>query len=147
MDGSRDNLPLGLFPLGLRVLDAFFTLLRRRSWRRVPLCRFCTLIRIVSETATVSLWTLPVSFPLLFYPIIVDHGVSFRISVSGLKILHSNSARYFFFPLSSMCDNQVQLLMNLHIVQFQYGLWFLRLSYSSFVQAFQDVIRWDLCHR
>ena len=30
-----------------------------------------------------------------------------------------------------------------HIVQFQYGLEFLRLSYSYFVQSFQDVIRWD----
>ena len=38
------------------------------------------------------------------------------------------------------------LLINLHIVQFQYGLEFLRLSYSEFVQAFQDVIRWDLRH-
>ena len=42
----------------------FHTLLRWRSWRRVRLCRFCTLIRIVSETAIVSFWTLPVSFPL-----------------------------------------------------------------------------------
>ena len=42
----------------------FHTLLRRRSWRRVRLCRFCTLIDIVTETAIVSFWTLPVSFPL-----------------------------------------------------------------------------------
>ena len=40
------------------------TLLRRRSWRRIWLCRFCTLTHIVSETAIVSFWTLPVSFPL-----------------------------------------------------------------------------------
>ena len=40
------------------------TLLRGRSWRMVRLCRVCTLIRIVSATATVSFRTLPVSFPL-----------------------------------------------------------------------------------
>ena len=42
----------------------FHTLLRRRSWRKVRLCRFCMLIHIVSETATVSKRTLPVSFPM-----------------------------------------------------------------------------------
>ena len=56
--------PLGLLPLGLRVLDAFHILLRRRSWRRVRLCQFCTLIDIVTETASVSFRTLPVGFPL-----------------------------------------------------------------------------------
>ena len=38
------------------------------------------------------------------------------------------------------------LLMSLQVIQFRYGLEFPRLSYSSFVQAFQDVIRWDLRH-
>ena len=42
----------------------FHILLRRRSWRRIRLCRFCTLIFIVSETAIVSFWTLLVNFPL-----------------------------------------------------------------------------------
>ena len=41
----------------------FHTLLRTRSWRRIGLCRFCTLIHIVAETAIVSFPTLPVSFP------------------------------------------------------------------------------------
>ena len=40
------------------------TLPRRRSRRRVRLCRFCTLIDIVTETAIVSFRTLPVGFPL-----------------------------------------------------------------------------------
>ena len=39
-------------------------LLRRRSRRRFRLCWFCTLIRIVSETAIVSFRTLPCTFPL-----------------------------------------------------------------------------------
>ena len=40
----------------------FHTLLRRRSWRRIRLCRFCTLVHIVSETEIVSFRTLPASF-------------------------------------------------------------------------------------
>ena len=40
------------------------TLPRWRSRRRIRLCRFCTLIEIVPETAIVSFRTLPVSFPL-----------------------------------------------------------------------------------
>ena len=75
------------------------TLLRRRSRRKIRLCRFCTLIQIVSETAIVSFRTLPVSFPLptisktslftLFCHLILDHGACLIISVSGLKSLTS----------------------------------------------------------
>ena len=77
----------------------FHALLRRRSRRGTRLCRFCTLFRLVSETATVPFRTLPVSFPLptisqtslftLFCPMILDHGACFKISISGFKILHS----------------------------------------------------------
>ena len=120
------------------------TLPRGRSLRKIRLCRFCTLIRIVSDTAMVSLRTLPVSFPLptisqtflfmLFCPLILDHGGlfhNFRFWPQDSSF--SNSSRYFFLPLSSICDNHIRsslLMMNLHIVQFQYGLEFLRLSYS-----------------
>ena len=92
-------LPLGLLPLGLRVVDAFFTLPRRRARRRIRLCRFCKLIDVVTETAIVSFRTLSVGFPLptisknslstLFCHLILDHDVPFIISVSGLKILDS----------------------------------------------------------
>ena len=40
----------------------FHALLRRSSRRRIRLCRFCTLIHIVSETAIVSFRTLPLAF-------------------------------------------------------------------------------------
>ena len=135
------------------------TLLRRRSWRRVRLCRFCTLIRIVSETAIVSFRTLPVGFPLptisqtslftLFYPVILDHGVLLKISISGFKIIHSHILldTSFHHSFQSVIIRSSLLLMNLHIVQFQYGFDLVRLSYCQFVQTFQDVIRWDLCHR
>ena len=72
---------------------------RRRARRRIRLCRFCTLIHIVTETAIASFRTLPVGFPLptislsplstLFCPLILDHGVPFIISVSALEIIGS----------------------------------------------------------
>ena len=120
----------------------FHILLRRRSWRRIRLCRFCTLILIVSEAAIVSFRTLPVSFPLptiswtslstLFYPLIVDHGACCKISISGCKVLHSQILldTAFYLRLQSLIIRFGFLLMNLHIVQFQYGLEFPRLSYS-----------------
>ena len=50
-----DILPLGLFPLGLRVLDAFLLiLLHERTRRKIRLYQFSALIHIVSETARVS---------------------------------------------------------------------------------------------
>ena len=60
---------------------------------------FSTLIDIVAETAIVSFHTLPVGFPLptisknslstVFCSLILDHGVSLMISMSGAKILIS----------------------------------------------------------
>ena len=74
-------------------------LLHERIRRRIRQCHFCTLINIVTETTSVSFRTLPVGFPsptisknslsTLFCPLILDHGVSFIISISGLKILVS----------------------------------------------------------
>ena len=121
-------------------------LLHERTRRRIRLCRFCTLNHIVTETAIVSFRTLPVGFPLptvsqssvftLFCPLILDHGACFIISVSGLKILHSQILldTSFYHRLQSVIIRSSFLLMNLHIVPFQYGLEFLRLPYSWFVQ-------------
>ena len=74
-------------------------LLHERIRRRIRLCHFCALINIVSETAVVSFKTQPVGFPLptisknslstLFCHLIIDHGVSFIISISGAQILIS----------------------------------------------------------
>ena len=68
----------------------------------------------------------------LFCPLILDHGVSIIISVSGPKILISNvlldtSFRHCF---QSVIIRSSFLLVNLQVKQFQYGLEFLRLSYS-----------------
>ena len=144
LHGSRAIFPLGLLPLGLRVLDAFLSLCCiERIWRRIRLCRYCTLIHIVSVTAIVSFTTLPVSFPLptisltslftLFHHLILDHGACFKLSISGLKILDSQillDTFFFTICLQYVIIRSSFLLMNLYIVRIQYGLEFLRLSYS-----------------
>ena len=116
---------------------------RRRSRRRIRLCRCCTLIHIVSDTAIVSFRKLPVSFPIAnnlqeFFV----HAVLFPDSWPRRFFHHfhfwrqnsdfENLARYFFLPLYSICVivRFSFLLMNLHFVPFQYGLEFLRLWYS-----------------
>ena len=83
-----------------------------------------------------------------FCHLILDHGACLKISVSGFKILHSQILldTSFFHRLQSVIIRFGLLVMNLHIVQFQYGLEFLRLSYLKYVQSFQDVIRWDVRH-
>ena len=65
MHGHRDFLPLGLLPLGLRVLDAFLSFCRVEDLGEgFGSVVFCTLIDIVTETAIVSFRALPVGFPL-----------------------------------------------------------------------------------
>ena len=100
-------------------------LLHERIRRRIRWCNFSTLFHIVAEIAIVSCRTLPVGFPLptisknslytLFCSLILDHGVLLIISISGPKILISNILLGTSFH---------------HVVQFQYGLEFFRLSYS-----------------
>ena len=91
---------------GSRCISLFLP--RSRARRRIRLCRFCTLIEIVSETANVSFRRLPVGFPLptisqnslstMFCPLILDQGVPFIISISAKNSYFVNSARYFFLP-------------------------------------------------
>ena len=114
----------------------------RRARRRIRLCRFCTLIKIVTETAIVSFRTLPIGLPLptisknslhtLFCLLVLDYGVSFIISISGAKILISSVLldTSFHHSFQSVIIRSYFLLMNLHIIQVQYGLEFLRLSFS-----------------
>ena len=139
MQGHQDILPLGLLPLRLRVLFVFLYLLHERTRRRIRLCRFCTLIDTVAETAIVSFYTLPVGFPLptisknslhtLFCPLILDHGVLLKISIPDPKILISNIllVTSSHHRLQSVIIRSSLLLMSLHVAQFQYGLELLRL--------------------
>ena len=123
-------------------------LLQERTRRRIRLCQFCTLVDIVKETAIVSFRTLPVGFPLptipkncpsCFVPWILDRGVSFIISISAPKILISYVLleTSFHHSFQSVIIRSYFLTMNLQDIQFQYGLKFLRLLYSSFVFVIQ----------
>ena len=117
-------------------------LLHERIWRRIRLCHFCTFIYIVAETAIVSFRTLPVGFPLpaisknslstLFCPWVLDHGACFKISISDPIILISYILldTSFYHCLQSVIIRSFFLLMNLQVIQFQYSLEFLKLSYS-----------------
>ena len=71
-----------------------------RTWRRIRLCQFCTLIDIVTKTAIVSFRKntarlLSTANNILDFfahavlPLILYHGTGFKFSTSGLKILHS----------------------------------------------------------
>ena len=63
-------------------------------------------------------------------------------SVIEVSDLYSSS------PLSSIFDYwRRYILMNLHVVQFQYGFELRGLTYSQFEQTFQDIIGWNLWHR
>ena len=95
------------------------------------------LIRIVAETAIVSFHTLPVGLPMptisknslytLFCSLILDHGVLLKISISAPQILISNFLldTSFHHCLQSVIIRSYFLLMNLQVMQFQYGLEFL----------------------
>ena len=64
LQGHRDILPLGLLPLGLRVLDEFLSFCCMKELGEGFGCvDFARFIDIVSETAIVSFRTLPVTFP------------------------------------------------------------------------------------
>ena len=86
----------------------FHTLLRRRSRRRIDS------LPTISQT---SLFT-------LFYPMVFDHGACFKISISGFKILHSQILldTSFYHCLQTVIIRSSLLLMNLQVIQFQYGL-------------------------
>ena len=76
---------------------------------------FCRFIDIVTETAIVSFRTLPVGFPLpsvskfsvhTVLSMILDHGVFHIFRFCPQNSCFVNLARYFWIPLSSICDNQ-----------------------------------------
>ena len=135
--------PTGTFSSGTSGSRRFSLILpHERIRRRIRLCHFFTLINLVAETAIVSSRTLPVGLPLptvsknslytLFCPLILDHRASLIISISGAKILISYVLldTSFHHRFHSVIIRSYFLLMNLQVVQFQYGLEFPRLSYS-----------------
>ena len=96
MQGQSKHSSTGTYASRTSVSRCIFLILpRRRSRGKIRLCRFCTLIQSVTETAIVSFRALPVGFPLptisqsslftLFCPLILDHGVCLIISVFWLQ--------------------------------------------------------------
>ena len=80
---------------------------------------------------------------------ILDHCSCFNSPVSGVQVSLSKfliqTPLHHGFQLLIVWNRY--LLMNLQIVQFQYGFEFIRLMYSRFVQTFQDIIRWNFCQK
>ena len=113
------------------------------SWRKLQLSplEHCPLDSHCQQFSKNSLYA-------LFCSLILDHGV-LKISIPAPKIFIS------YILLDTSCHHRFQsviirssfLLMDFKVIQFQFGLELNRLSYSSFVQSFQDVIRWEFRHR
>ena len=152
------NPSLELLPLGLRVLDDFsLILLHERIRRRIWWCNFSALIDMVAETCLLShtargfpiannlqeFFVHAVLFP-DSWPRRSSHNFQFWPKVLISNILLDTSLHHSF---QSVIIRSQLLLMNLQVIQFQHGLEFIRLSYSEFVQSFQDVIKWDFRHR
>ena len=140
MHGSRAIFPLGLLPPGLPVLDAFFTLCCVEDLGEGFGCVDFARLFISCRKLQVSPFE---RCPLAFH---CKHSL-IPFLASKFFIRKVCPILSFYHCLLSVIIRSSFLLMNLHIVQFQYDLEFLRLSCSSFVQDFQDVIRWDLRHR
>ena len=134
----------GLFPVGLRVLDVFLSLCCMKefgdgfgcvifarlwiSWRKLQLSplEHCPLASHCQQSPIILC-------PRFFDPLILDHGgVFLKISISAPKILISSVLldTSFYHSLQSVIIRSHVLLMSLQIIQFQYGLEFLRLQYS-----------------
>ena len=143
MHGSRAIFPLGLLPPGLLVLDAFFTFCCVEdpgegfgcvdfarlfiSCRKLQLSPFehCPLAFHCQQSPELLCSRY---FILGFLTMALVSKFPFLAS----KILHSRILldTSFYHRLQSVIIRFGFLLMNLHIVQFQYGLEFLRLSCS-----------------
>ena len=92
----------------------------KRIRRRIRLCHFSTLIDIVTETALVSFRKLPGGLPLptisknSMYTLFCSLDSWPRRFFHNFRFWRQNDyfvcpARYFFSPLSLICDDQVQL--------------------------------------
>ena len=113
LQGNRDILPLGLLPLGLRVLDDFRSFCCMKefgdgfdgvtfprlliSWRKLHLSPFthCPLVSHCQQSPRI----LCTRIQCLFCPLILDHGVPFIISISGAQIHISQILLDSFFPI------------------------------------------------
>ena len=76
------------------------------------------------------------------------HCSWFNFPMPGVKV--SKSKFLIYTPINHgfqlLTVRSWYLLMNLHVVQLQYGFELIRLTYPQFAQTFQDVIGWKFWH-
>ena len=111
-----------------------------------------TIVTLMPETALVSLRALAFFFPLVTGTF--SSFNTFRLSITApvsilpclcqsfaieVSDLYSSSPLSLIFVIGHRC-----LLMNLHVVQFEYSFDSRGLTFSQFVQTFQDIIGGDL---
>ena len=113
LHGSRAIFPLGLLPLGLLVLDAFFALCCVEDLGEGFGCvEFARLFISCRKLQLSPFEHCPLAFDFFVHSVwFPDSGPrrlfqNFHFWLQTYSF--SNSARYFFLPLSSICDNQVQ---------------------------------------
>ena len=87
-----------------------------------------------------------------FFPLVADTFSSFNAVwscfnslVPGVKISQSKFPIYIppHHGFQLLIVGNRYLLMNLHVVQFQYGFELRRLAYPQLVQTFQNIIGWN----
>ena len=74
-------------------------------------------------------------------PVTLDQYTCFDFLMSGVKISQPKFLIYTSFGhrFQSLIIGHRDLQVNFHVIQFQYGLEFLRLSYSQNVQTLQNI--------
>ena len=113
-------------------------------------CRFSgTIVTLMPEAALVSFGTLAFVFPLVtstFSSFNATHFLATRNHCSCLNSLISGakvSDLFSFSPSSSISDNWASISVDefpCRTEQFQYGFELRGLTYSQFVQTFQDMV-------
>ena len=101
---------------------------------------------------------------LFFFPLVTDtfsslkvhdslstlyQGSRFNSPMPGVKVSQTEFLIFssFHHRFQLLIVGNRYLLMNFHVVQFQYGFELTRLTYPQFLQTFQDYIGWNFCHR
>ena len=158
--GPRDILPLGLLPTGTSGSRRIsLILLHEKNSETDSAVSFLHAYWHRDGNCNCLLWDTARWFPIanklqeFFEHAVLSMDSWPRRFFHNFRFWRQNS--YFWYILldtsfhhclQSVIVRSYFLLMNLQAIQFQDGLEFLRLPYSQFVQSFQDVVKWNLCH-
>ena len=120
---------------------------------------WCTINTLIPETALVSLRTLALSLStgnknlFLFQRHLSPSDVwplhLFKFSRAWRQSFVNGVSDLYFFhhSIQFLIVANRHLLMEIHVVQFQYVFELIRLTYPQFAQTFQGFIGWNFCHR